>query len=139
MNKIFVTGARLVADPTTNTIAGSRNATKVRIACNNTHKGEDGQYGTNWYNATIWGTRGDTFAKFFHKGDPVNIFGELVIRDYTDKNGQLRQSNDIENADWEFCPKNSRNDSAAPAAAAPAPAAAPQNFTRVEDPDDLPF
>ena len=137
-NRILITGCRLVADPTTTTLPSGTSVTKARIASNNVHRQDDGTYGTNWYNVSFFGARGDMFAKHFTKGNVVNVFGDLVIRDYVDKNGQTRQSIDIEHADWEFCPKNVAGDAVTSEQSRPAaPAATKPTFAAASD-DELP-
>lgn len=94
MNKITTFG-RLAADPQLTTTNNGQQACKFRVASQNTHRQEDNTFGTNWYNCTAWGKTGEMISRSFRKGMRINISGDLVIRDYTDKNGASRTSVDI--------------------------------------------
>lgn len=148
MNNIVALG-RLGGDPQVNTTNNGTQVVKFNLACNNNHREDDGTYGTNWYNCSMFGKRGDVVAKNFHKGDPILVSGDLVIRKYNDRNGVERTSVDIAVNDFSFVggrktdvtsdtPNIPVVNYAQPQAPAmqynAAPAQAPAN-----DPDDLPF
>lgn len=146
MNKIFASG-RLAADPTLVTTNSGQQACKFRLAATNRHRNEDNTYGTNWYNCTAWGKRAETISKYFHKGGRINIEGDLVIRDYVDKNGAQRTSVDIEVSDFDFVDAaNTAPQAAQPAApvvqtrpAAPAYNPPAPAYAGVPDDDQPPF
>lgn len=116
MNKIFTSG-RLAADPVLSTVNGNQQVCKFRLASNNKRRDENNQYGTNWYNCTAWNKTGENIAKYFKKGNRINVEGDLTIRDYVDKNGAQRTSVDIDVHDFDFV------DAAGTGAAQTAPAA----------------
>jgi single-strand DNA-binding protein len=85
-------------------------------------QGETTKEKTTWVEFTIWGARGEAFAKFHGKGSKALLDGHLELDEWDDKaTGQKRTKLKLVVDDWEFV--GARRD-AAPAgdAAAPAPA-----------------
>jgi len=54
---------------------------------------------TNWVNCSIWGKRGESVAPYLIKGAQIAITGEFACREYTDKDGNKRTSNDVRVSD----------------------------------------
>lgn len=50
---------------------------------------------TIWWNAAIFGKRGESLTPYLVKGQSVTISGTVTERGYTDKDGQQRKSMDI--------------------------------------------
>lgn len=91
MNKISATG-RVVADaevkfiPSGKAICNFRLASDVGFGDNKT---------TNWFSCQIWDKRGEALAPHLLKGQQVTVFGQLVLREWTNKEGQKQISPDI--------------------------------------------
>jgi len=91
MNKIAATG-RVVADaevrftPSGDAIANFRLASDVGF-------GE--KKSTNWFSCQIWGKRGEAIAPHLTKGQQVTVFGQLTLREWTNKDGVKVISPDI--------------------------------------------
>lgn len=101
---------------------------------------------------TYWEKAADNIVKFFKKGDPILVEGELRQERWEDRDGQKRSKHVIRGTSWGFVPGARRDDSgqggtehsgvrdarAATAAAgtkpAPAPAAPDDDYG-----DDIPF
>ena len=49
----------------------------------------------SWFNAAIWGSRGEKLAPMLKKGTAVIVSGQLTPRPYNDKDGNPRISLDI--------------------------------------------
>lgn len=98
---------RLTADPLQRE-AVQGNVTNFTVASNTSRKGQDGNYLTNFFRVDVWGRRGDFVMQYFHKGDPIAISGELIARQYQDRNGQERTSLEVNAASVEFVPQNKR-------------------------------
>lgn len=62
----------------------------------------DGKPKTEFIRVSVWGKRGETVARFFHKGDPIVCTGDFATREYADRNGQNRIQFDLRNADFDF-------------------------------------
>jgi len=141
MNTISTYG-RVASDVTTSDVNG-RIVAKFRFASNNKRKQQDGSYGTNFYNVSVWGPSGENCAKFLKKGHRATVSGELVIRQYVGNDGQNHQSIEIDANSVDFVETKSEAEaksgaSAPTAAPARATSAAPEGFTPVET-DELPF
>jgi single-strand DNA-binding protein len=96
INRVIITG-NLTRDPEQRA-AGSTSVTSLRVACNGRRKNNDtGQWEDqpNYFDVTVWGAQGENCAKFLSKGRPVAVDGRLHWREWTDKEGQKRQSVDI--------------------------------------------
>lgn len=97
INRVIVTG-NLTSDPQINTLPSGTNVCDLRIAVNGRRKdNESGQWvdKPNYFNVKVWGAQGDNAAKYLSKGRPVAIDGRLDWREWTDKEGNKRQSVDI--------------------------------------------
>ena len=57
---------------------------------------------TTWWRVSMFGKRGETLAKYLTKGDPVLVTGEPFLRDWTDKEGNARQSLELVANDFAF-------------------------------------
>lgn len=77
MVKVTISG-NLVADPEYKT--GDRSGVaSARVAASTNTKDKDGNFVTNFYRISYWGTRGESFAKRAHKGDRVVAVGTLTV------------------------------------------------------------
>jgi single-strand DNA-binding protein len=96
INRVIITG-NLTRDPEVRA-AGTTSVTSLRVACNGRRKNSDtGQWEDqpNYFDVTVWGAQGENCSKFLSKGRPVAVDGRLHWREWTDKDGQKRQSVDI--------------------------------------------
>lgn len=50
---------------------------------------------TTWLRCTLFGKRGESVMPYLKKGTMVGISGEFSARDYTDKDGNKRQSLEV--------------------------------------------
>ena len=83
MNHIIITRARLTADPTTRA-AGSTTVTSFSVATDGNRKKDR----TSFFDVSAFGKTGEFIAKWFKRGSMINIYGEPIIDEYTNKNGQ---------------------------------------------------
>ena len=72
-------------------------------------KGGDMQDVTTWFRVTLWGKQAETASKYLTKGKPVYIEGRLRIEEWTDRDGNNRQSLEVNATDMQFIGGN-RND-----------------------------
>jgi single-strand DNA-binding protein len=96
INRVIITG-NLTRDPELRA-AGPTSVCGLRIACNGRRKNnETGQWEDqpNYFDVTVWGQQGENCSKYLSKGRGVAIDGRLHWREWTDKEGQKRQSVDI--------------------------------------------
>lgn len=81
---------RLTRDPETEVIPTGKECVKFTVA-NDKRKTKDEKQ-TNFFTCKAFGSTGAFVTKYFHKGAPINVQGELEIRSYEDKNGVKRQA-----------------------------------------------
>lgn len=145
MNSITVVG-RLTSDPVIKEVNGS-SVCNFTIADNVRRKDADGNPLTNFFRVDVWRAIGENCAKYLKKGDRAVVFGPLVVRTYTDTNGQLRYSLDITANDVEFA-QDRRNDSgdnkntsmgSPNTSTSTATVSTPENAENDGEDDDLPF
>ena len=83
----------------------------------------------------MWGRRATSLQQYLVKGASVTITGQVTQREYTDKTGQKKMSQDIRVNDVAL--QGGKREET-PRQAAPAPKAAPKtDFSDI--PDDCPF
>jgi single-strand DNA-binding protein len=97
INSVNLTG-NLTRDPELRSTPGGTSVCKMRIAVNGRRK--DGQTGEwvdkpNYFDVTVWGSRGESCAKYLSKGRPVAIHGRLDWREWETKEGGKRQSVEV--------------------------------------------
>lgn len=73
-------------------------------------KGGDMQEITTWFRVTMWGKQAETASKYLTKGKPVYIEGRLRIEEWTDRDGNNRQSLEVNATDMQFIGAGGRND-----------------------------
>ncbi len=98
---------------------------------------------TTWFRVTLWGRQAETAAQFLTKGRPVYIEGRLRLSEWTDPEGRVRQTLEVNATDMQFIGGRQDEDShsAAPARetrSAPAKASDDEPSPDLSD-DDIPF
>lgn len=132
MNKVILMG-RLCIEPEKNQ-AGT--ATRIRLAVPRP-KNKNGEVITDYINCFVFGDTQPFVQKWFHKGDPIIVQGNISVNQYTAQDGSKRESVSVAVDKVEFVMRNNENrDAGAPVPNVPVPNA--QGFTPVND-DDLPF
>ena len=98
INRVIITG-NLTRDPELNALPSNGTAVcSLRIACNGRRRNpETNQWEEqpNFFDVTVWGAQGENCSRYLSKGRPVAIDGRLRWREWTDKQGNKRQSVDI--------------------------------------------
>jgi len=134
-NRVQVQG-RLGKDVDVKVLPAGQTVATVSVATEVNRKGQDGNYTkvTQWFNVSFWPTDAQQrFVDQYVKGTMVSASGELYVREYTNKDGEVKTSMDIQ-ADWISFPVTTVNTSSsnaveqAPRQQQPArrPAAAPE-------------
>jgi single-strand DNA-binding protein len=131
INRVVLTG-NLTKDPELKTLDSGFAICSLRIA-NNTRKkeGENWVDKPNFFDVTIFGRAGENAAKYLSKGRPVAIDGRLEWREWEDKDGNKRQSNEIVADSVQFLGTGGGDSDSSAATSAAAPVAEPES--------DLPF
>jgi single-strand DNA-binding protein len=96
---------------------------------------------TTWFRVTLWGRQAETASQYLTRGRPVYIEGRLRVEEYTDRDGKLRHSLEVNASDMQFIGGGGRGEEGgAPQArgAAAAPGDSGPERTDLTD-DDVPF
>lgn len=104
MANTFSTVGRLTRDPQSRQTNGGSTVVLLDIADDTSQKGSDGKTITNFLRASVWGKRGDTAMQYLHKGDPIYVSGELVLRNYQAQDGSMRTGVYVNYANFSFVP-----------------------------------
>lgn len=103
-NKVILIG-HLTADPELKQ-AKSASVTSFTIGVNRRFKGADGSEETDFIRIAAWRKTAEFICRYFKKGMPILIVGQLQARAWTDENGQKRYANDVVAEEVSFVGKN---------------------------------
>lgn len=96
---------------------------------------------TNWWKVQLWGKQAESkLVDFLNKGQQVAVFGEVTMREWTDKEGNKRLSPEIRANSVQLV--GSKGDNAVPRDSEPSPPkrqeSKPSSASGASD-DDIPF
>lgn len=94
MNKIILSG-NVCQDIELNTY-NKKSCVRNSIAVRREFKNKDGEYDTDFFNITLWGTQADFIKKFANKGTKILISGRLTNNEYETENGEKKYSNEVQ-------------------------------------------
>lgn len=63
-----------------------------------------------WFRVTLWGKTAENAAKYLAKGTQVYIEGRLRVEEWTDRDGNHRQSLEVNGTDMQFLGGGGRSD-----------------------------
>lgn len=101
MSYVEIAG-RLTNDPITKTL-GSSSVTNFSIAVN--HRKDK----VSFFNCSAFGRTGENVEKYFKKGDPIYVRGEIQIEKYSTKDGRTCTAPKITVTNFDFI--DGKNDS----------------------------
>lgn len=147
-NKVILIG-NMVADPELKKTANDVSVVSFRIAVNRrfTRQGEQPQ--TDFIDIVAWRQQAEFVSRFFTKGKPILVCGQLQTRSWTDNNGQKRYATEVVADEVSFV--GNKNDgggsgayggynSPAPSESQPNYSSAPEaGFEDLSADDELPF
>ena len=143
-NKVILIG-NLVADPELKKTQSGVSVTSFRIAVNRRYTRQGEQQQTDFIDIVAWRERAEFVTRFFTKGKPILVCGQLQSRTWTDNNGQKRYATEVVADEVSFV--GSRNDGpngggnyTAPSDAQPNFSSPPESgFEDLSTDDELPF
>ncbi len=116
MNKLIIIG-NLTADPDYQVTASGVPMCRFTVAVNRRRPAtQEGERDVDFFRVTTFRKTAENCASFLAKGRKVCVIGPVQINDYTDKEGNKRQSVDVTADDVEFLTPKSESDGPAPAA-----------------------
>ena len=146
-NLVVLTG-RLTADPELRYTANNTPVTSFSIAVNRRFtKADQGQQSVDFINIVAWRQQAEFVSRYFKKGNPILICGQLQTRTWNDNQGQKRYATEVTADEISFVASAAQT-AAAPAAGsytpdaygAPAFSSTPgAEFEEIPNDGDLPF
>jgi len=97
INRVIITG-NLTRDPEMRSLPSGTSLCSMRIACNGRRQNRETQQWEdvpNYFDVTVWGQQGENCSRYLSKGRGVAVDGRLQWREWTDQQGNKRQSVDI--------------------------------------------
>ena len=133
MNKVTLLG-NLTRDPETRFTKSGKAVVNASIAVTERWKTEAGEPKESvlFMDLVLWGTTGETFAKYHFKGSKALVDGKLIAEEW-EKDGKRNRAVKVQVAAWHFV--GSRD--AKPTASKPA--ASPEAQATEAAEDDVPF
>ena len=150
LNVIAIMG-RLVADPELRTTPAGVAVCKFRIACDRNFARQGAQRQADFVDIVAWRAQADFVCKYFSKGSLIAINGRIQTRNYQDKNGNNRTAMAVVANNINFAgskgtskPVDEGGEAAPrsdawPKADPPANYGGVDDFSVIDDSDDLPF
>lgn len=149
-NKVILIG-NMTADPELKQTAGGISVCSFSIAVNRRFaRSEQGQQSVDFINIVTWRQNAEFVSRYFKKGNPILICGQLQTRTWNDNQGQKRYATEVVADEVSFVA--SANQSGAPASAqggqtyTPEAYGAPSfnstqsaSFEEITNDDSLPF
>lgn len=88
INKVIISG-NLTKDPDVRRFTGENASAMARfnVGCTRRIRNKDGNYESDFPSVVVWGKTAEFVEKYFHKGDRIEIVGELRTGSYTNKDG----------------------------------------------------
>jgi single-strand DNA-binding protein len=110
-NKIILVG-NLGKDPELRYTPQGTAVCSFTMATNEKRRDKSGemQNVATWFKVTLWGGQAETASKYLTKGKPVYIEGKLRIEEWTDRDGNNRQSLEVNGSDMQFLPGGERGE-----------------------------
>ena len=94
-NKVILIG-NLTADPELKQTAGGISVCSFTIAVNRRFaKPEQGQQSVDFINIVTWRQSAEFVSRYFKKGNPILVCGQLQTRSWTDNQGQKRYATEV--------------------------------------------
>lgn len=138
MNEVILTG-RIVADPELKTTPNGVETTTFRIAVNRDYVKQGEERKADFFNVVAWRKTAVFICKYFHKGDGINLAGNLLSRQYEAKDGSNRYVVEVIANNVEFPLSKKSDNNSTPTSPATVQAASTADFQDVSLDDDLPF
>lgn len=142
MNKVILMG-RMTRDPEYRQTANGASVTRFTVAVPSNSKDKDAEF----ISCIAFSTNADNISKYFKKGKPIALIGNLQNHNWEDKDGVKHYDIETVVDRWSFVPRDTSEDAEEKAPTrqneAPRRQTATQptidDFMPIEGMDDLPF
>ena len=135
INKVIL-GGRLTADIELKQTQSGVSTTTFTIAVNRKTSGTQEQ-GADFITCVAWRNTAEFISRYFKKGSSICVTGEILTRNWQDKDGNKRYATEVLVSEAFFVDGKSESQ-ATPGAPMFAPTEAPK-FEEISSDDDLPF
>ena len=123
-NKVILIG-NLTADPELKQTQGGLSVCSFSIAVHRRFKSENGQHECDFIPIVAWRQQAEFVSKYFKKGKPILVCGQLQTRTWTDNQGNKRYATEVVADEVSFV---GNNESSTEAKSQPQTPPNPQNF-----------
>ena len=145
-NKVILIG-NLVAVPELKKTPSGVSVTSFRIAVNRRYAKQGEQAQTDFIDIVAWQQRAEFVSRYFSKGRPILVCGQLQTRSWTDQNGQKRYATEVVADELSFVDSKNSGNNGGYSAPAPYGNDAPPSYSSGPDSgfedlsadDELPF
>lgn len=133
MNRLTIIG-NVTRDPELRSTPNGVNVCSFTVAANRRRTQDGQQPEADFFNVSAWRQLGENCAKYLTKGKKVCVIGPVSIRTFSRNDGTPGASMEVLASEVEFLsPQSASNE------IAQNNAVVPQGFTRIDDPEGLPF
>lgn len=110
-NKITIIG-NLGRDPELRYTPQGDAVCDFSVAVNDRKKDKSGEFQdvTTWFKVTFWGKQGENASKYLTKGRQVYVEGRLQLEEWTDRDGNPRQTLAIRGSELQFIGEKNADD-----------------------------
>lgn len=153
LNVVALMG-RLVRDPELKTTQSGNSVCTFSIACDRSYTAKDEERKADFFTITAWRQTAEFICKYFQKGSLIAIEGSLQTRQYQDKSGNNRTATEVLASRVSFAGSKASVSPSAQSSEqqtenyaqnanvsqnAPQTASGADDFSVIDDGDDLPF
>ena len=139
MNKIIISG-RLTRDPEIKfTQTNNKKIASISVAVRRNFKNSEGNYDSDFFNCSAFGTQAEFLEKYFKKGQEILLSGRLQNRSWETESGEKRYATDIIIEEVNFVGSKQESTNNTQAAAQVSEQAGVQVNVVDDKSDDLPF
>lgn len=138
-NKVILIG-NMTADPELKQTQGGLSVCSFSIAVNRRFKGENGQQECDFITIVAWRQQAEFVTRYFKKGQPILVCGQLQTRTWTDNQGNKRYATEVVADEVSFVGNKESNTESKPQPYMPtAYTSNNHNFEEIPNDGDLPF
>jgi single-strand DNA-binding protein len=119
-NKVILIG-NMVADPELKQTPSGVSVCRFRLAVQRKFTKEEGQQTADFLDVVAWRQTAEFVSKYFKKGNPILVCGQIQSRIWEDSNGGKRYSVEILADEVSFVASKESNDTYMPSAYTPRP------------------
>ena len=136
-NKVILIG-NMTADPELKQTPGGLSVSTFNIAVNRRFS-KDGEQACDFINIVTWRQQAEFVTRYFKKGNPILVCGQLQTRTWTDNQGNKRYATEVVADEVSFVGNKESNTESNPQPYVPTAYTNNQNFEEIPNDGSLPF